>query len=57
MYVKKTLSQDCIIPEWNDYVKETHIETRHCYVLWHDMGKLKNGSICELMQKTRLVFF
>ena len=49
--MRKTLNQIYITPAWNDYVKGTHTEARHCYVLWCDMGKLKNGPICELIQK------
>ena len=50
------MSQDYIVPEWNDYVKEAHAEARHCYILWRDMGKPRHDRVCELMRKTKLRF-
>ena len=38
--MQKTSSQDNIIYEWNDYVKETHTETRiaMCYgMIWENL--------------------
>jgi exonuclease III len=45
-----------IIPGWNEYVREAHIEARHAYVTWRDFGKPRHGSVCDLMKVTRLRF-
>ena len=40
-----TSFQDYIVPGWNDYVKELHSEARNCYIMWHNVGKPKDGPI------------
>ena len=53
---KKTSCQDYVVPGWNDYVKEAHCDARNCYILWRNMGKPKQGPICQLMRRSRLHF-
>ena len=53
---KKTSCQDYVVPGWNDYVKEAHCDARNCYTLWRNMGKPKQGPICQLMRRSRLHF-
>ena len=33
-----------------------HIEARHSYITWRDLGKSRHGSVCDLMKVTRLRF-
>ena len=53
---KKTSCQDYVVPGWNDYVKEAHCDARNCYMLWRNMGKPKQGPICQLMRRSMLYF-
>ena len=53
---KKTSCQYYVVPGWNDYVKEAHCDARNCYILWGNVGKPRQGPICQLMRRSRLHF-
>jgi len=43
-------------PGWNEYCSEAHSQARDAFLLWCSHGKPRNGSVWQLMQKTRLHF-
>jgi len=45
-----------IIPDWNEYIREAHIEARHAYIARRDIGKPRPGSVCGLTKVTLLRF-
>ena len=49
---------DYIIPDWNDYVEESHQYARYnyMYVIWRDLRKPRQGSAYELRTRSRLKF-
>jgi len=49
-------SRDYVVPGWNDYVQGAHQEARNYYLLWRNMGKPRQGPVCELMRRSRLNF-
>ena len=44
------------VPGWNDYVKESHCDTREAFLMWRSQGKSCFGPVCELMTKTKAKF-
>jgi hypothetical protein len=45
-----------VTPGWNDHVKEAHTEAHQAYIMWRDLGKPRQGTACEYMRRTRLIF-
>ena len=52
----KRRAKDVIVPGWNEQVKELHVEARHAYLTWRDVGKPRQGDIFTTMKLSRSKF-
>ena len=37
-------SQDYVVPDFNEHLKDLHEKARQCYVIWSDAGKSRNDA-------------
>ena len=52
----KRRAKDVIVPGWNEQVKELHVEARHAYLTWRDVGKPRQGDVFTTMKLSRSKF-
>ena len=52
----KSRAKDVIVPGWNEQVKELHVEARHAYLTWRDVGKPRQGDVFTTMKLSRSKF-
>ena len=53
---KTSDGRDCIVPGFNDYVKDLYSTARSDYVPWRDEGKPRSRAPCSNMRRSRLKF-
>ena len=53
MSTGKRRAKDVIVPGWNEQVKELHVEARHAYLTWRDVGKPRQGDVFTTMKLSR----
>ena len=52
----KRRAKDLIVPGWNEQVQELHVEARHAYLTWRDVGKPRQGDVFTTMKLSRSKF-
>lgn len=50
------LDQTLYVPGWNNVCKDAHAEARQAFLLWRTHGSPKQGTVYEIMKRTRAIF-
>ena len=48
--------RQCVIPGWNEFVKDSHEAARQAFIIWCRRGKPRTGPIYDTMKLSRTVF-